>query len=65
MDKKKTYEEVYADLEALVARIEDPERDLASVGADVRKAMEQIRWCRSYLQGSQAEIEKWMQETEN
>ena len=33
--KEKKYEEVYAELEALIARIEDPERDLASIGGAV------------------------------
>lgn len=61
MEEKK-YEEVYAELEALVAGIEDPERDFASVGADVKKAMELIRWCREYIHGSRQEIEKLMQE---
>ena len=58
MEENKTYEEVYAELEALVARIEDPERDLASIGADVKKAMECIAWCRAYIRGNQETIEK-------
>lgn len=60
--KEKKYEEVYAELEALIAWIEDPERDLASIGADVKKAMELIRWCRDYVRGSQEETEKLMKE---
>ena len=62
MENSKKYEEVYAGLEALIARIEDPERDLATVGDDVKKAMELIRWCRDYIRGSQEEIEKLMKE---
>lgn len=61
MGKSKKYEEVYAELEALIAAIEDPERDLSAVGADVKKAMALIAWCRDYIRGSQAEIEKLMQ----
>ena len=38
--KEKKYEEVFAELEALVKKIEDPERDLASIGDDVKKAMQ-------------------------
>lgn len=60
--KEKKYEEVYAELEALIARIEDSERDFASIGADVKKAMELIRWCRDYVRGSQEETEKLMKE---
>jgi exodeoxyribonuclease VII small subunit len=59
--EEKKYEEVYAELEALLTKIEDPERDLSSIGGDVKKAMELIRWCRAYIQGSQADIEKLMQ----
>lgn len=62
MEENKTYEAVFAELEALVARIEDPERDLASIGADVKKAMDLIAWCRDYIRGSQEGIEKLMKE---
>lgn len=62
MEENRSYEEVYAELEALVARIEDPERDLASIGEDVEKAMERIRWCRNYLRGNQQAMEELMQE---
>ena len=61
MEKSKKYEEVYAELETLIAAIEDPERDLSAVGADVKRAMALIAWCRDYIRGSQAEIEKLMQ----
>ena len=60
MEKQKKYEEVYAELEALVKKIEDPERDLSAIGADVKKAMDLIAWCRDYIRGSQEEIEKLM-----
>lgn len=59
--EEKKYEEVFAELEALLAKIEDPERDLATIGGDVKQAMDRIRWCRAYIQCSQEEIEKLMQ----
>ena len=62
MEGEKKYEEVYAELEALVKRIEDPERDLAAIGDDVKKAMEMIRWCREYIRGSQEQVEQLMKE---
>ena len=62
MDKQKKYEEVYAELEALVKKIEDPERALSAIGADVKKAMELIAWCRDYIRGNEVEIEKLMKE---
>ncbi|MBR1538255.1 MAG: exodeoxyribonuclease VII small subunit [Bacteroidales bacterium] len=64
MEEKIKYEEVYAELEALIAKIEDPERDLGSIGDDVKKAMELIGWCRDYIRGSQESIEKLMKEEE-
>ena len=60
--ENKRYEEVYAELEALVKKIEDPERDLSSIGSDVKKAMELIRWCRAYVQGSLEQVEQTMKE---
>ena len=60
--EEKKYEEVYAELEALIARIEDPERDLSAIGDDVKKAMEMIRWCRAYIQGSQQQVEQLLKE---
>lgn len=62
MEKQKKYEEVFAELEALVRKIEAPERDLSAIGADVKKAMALIAWCRDYIRGSQEEVEKLMQE---
>lgn len=58
MKENKKYEEVFAELEAIVKKIEDPERDLSAIGADVKKAMDLIAWCRDYIRGSQEEIEK-------
>jgi len=62
MEKNKKYEEVFAELEALVKKIEDPERDLSAIGADVKKAMELVRWCRAYVQGNLEEVEKIMKD---
>ena len=58
--KDKKYEEVYAELEALVKQIEDPERDLSAIGADVKQAMELIAWCRDYIRGSEEAMERLM-----
>lgn len=60
MKENKKYEEVFAELEAIVKKIEDPERDLSAIGTDVKKAMDLIAWCRDYIRGSQEEIEKLM-----
>lgn len=62
--EEKKYEEVFAELEALIAKIEDPERDLSAIGDDVKKAMERIRWCRAYIEGRQEEMEKLLNSVE-
>ena len=56
------YEEVFAELEKLVEKIEDPGRDLASLRADIEKALEMIKWCRDYVRGNAVEIDKLMQQ---
>ena len=58
MEEEKKYEEVFAELEKLVEKIEDPERDLASLRADIEKALGLIKWCREYVRGNSEELEK-------
>ena len=65
MEQPKKYEEVFAELEALVKKIEDPERDLSAIGADVKKAMDLIAWCRDYVRGHEEDIEKLMNTEES
>ncbi|MBQ7575740.1 MAG: exodeoxyribonuclease VII small subunit [Bacteroidales bacterium] len=62
MDKEQKYEEVFAELEKLVEKIEDPERDLTSLRADIEKALEMIKWCRDYVRGNSEEIEKLLKQ---
>ena len=64
MEKEKKYEEVFAELEALVKGIEDPARDLSAIGADVKKAMALVAWCRNYIRGNEEAIEKLMKTEE-
>ena len=62
MKEQKTYEEVFAELEALVTAIEDPKRDLSAVAADVRKALEKIAWCKEYLRGDREKMDELLKE---
>ncbi|MBO4767993.1 MAG: exodeoxyribonuclease VII small subunit [Bacteroidales bacterium] len=62
MEEEKKYEEVFAELEKLVEKIEDPERDLASLRADIEKALGLIKWCREYVRGNSEELEKLMKQ---
>lgn len=60
--KKMTYEAAVAELEELVTRIEDPERDLSGISSDVKRAMELIKWCKASVKGSQEELDKLLKE---
>lgn len=62
MAEEKRYEDVFAQLEQLVARIEDPERDLTTLREDIAKAMELIKWCREYVRGNSEKIEEMMRQ---
>lgn len=62
MAEEKRYEDVFAQLEELVAKIEDPERDLTTLRDDIAKAMELIKWCREYVRGNSEEIEEMMKQ---
>lgn len=56
--EERKYEEVFAELENLVATIEKGEGDPAALEGNVRKAVELIAWCREYLRCDRENIEK-------
>jgi len=60
--KEKKYEEVFAELEALVAAIEKPDKALDEVEKDVKKALEKIAWCREYLRADKEKIDKMLEQ---
>ena len=64
MERNPSYEEAMARLEELVARIEQPRNDLSGVEADLKAAMELIRYCRAQLRGLETDFEKIMKEGE-
>lgn len=51
------YDEAIAGLEALVRQIEDPERDLAGMADDVKKAMELVKFCKEYIRKGEQEMD--------
>ena len=62
------YAEAVSHLDALVEKIEDPQRDLTGIADDVRKAMELVRWCKEYIRKGEAETENLIvdeQDTDN
>lgn len=58
MKEKMTYEEALARLEELVKKIEDPDGDLSTVGEDVKKAMELVKYCKECIAGTKSELDK-------
>ncbi len=61
-ENQQDYEKVTARLEELVARIEDPERDLSTLQVDIAEALELIKWCREYVRGNNEQIEKLLEQ---
>lgn len=61
-ENQQDYEKVTARLEELVAKIEDPERDLSTLQADIAEALELIKWCREYVRGNNEQIEKLLEQ---
>lgn len=57
-DIEKNYEELVADLERLVAEIENPSKGLGEVSKDVARAMELLALCRKKLRESEEDIRK-------
>ena len=57
IDKDAKYEDVLAELEALVVKMEDPAGDISAMTEDIKKAMEMIAWCRDKIRGQQKELE--------
>lgn len=56
MKKNMTYEEAFSELEALVRKIEDPQRNLNGLSDDVKTAMELVRRCKECLKGDEEKI---------
>lgn len=62
MKKGKTYEEAFSELEKLVESIEDPKRDLSSIGDDIKKAMQLIKFCKDSIMGKATELESLLRD---
>lgn len=58
MKEEMKYEEAVKELEALVARIEDPANDLSAISGEVKRAMELAKWCKEYIKAGEVEAEK-------
>ncbi len=58
MNKDMKYEDAVKELEALVAKIEDPANDLSAVGEEVKKAVELAKWCKAYIKEGEENAER-------
>ena len=63
IDKDAKYEEVFASLEELVRKIEDPSEAISSLAPDMKRALEMIAWCREKLRGMQEELDSLLEES--
>ena len=54
----KTYQEALSELQELVVKIENPESDLQTIGQDVKRALELVKYCQLQLRSYELEIEK-------
>lgn len=62
-ETKLTYEEAVARLQGLVEKVEKGEGDFAQIEADIKQAMELIKFCKSELQGYKERFSKLQEES--
>lgn len=62
MKKDMKYDEALRELESLVAKIEDPETNLAGLAADVKKAMDLVKWCKASLRDDREALDALLKE---
>jgi exodeoxyribonuclease VII small subunit len=62
--KKKIYTEAFAQLNDILDKIENGELDVDDLTANVKKAAELIKTCKSKLYETEAEVEKILDELE-
>jgi exodeoxyribonuclease VII small subunit len=66
MDKKNTsYKTAYAELEEILFKLENNELDVDDLTANVKKASELIKYCKSKLFETETEIEKIIEEMDH
>jgi exodeoxyribonuclease VII small subunit len=64
MEKKKTYEEAYEELEAIVKEIESGTISVDELGEKVKRAGELIRFCKEKLFKTEQEVNVVLKELE-
>lgn len=64
MEKKKTYEEAYEELQAIVKEIENGTISVDALGEKVKRAGELIRFCKEKLVKTEKEVDDVLKEIE-
>ena len=60
--KKLSYNEAYAELEAILVKIESNELDVDKLASQVKRASELVKICKGKLHETEAEVEKIINE---
>ncbi len=63
--KKMSYKEAFSELESILAQIESDELNVDDLTANVKRASELIKFCKSKLFETEAEIEKIIADIES
>ncbi|MBO4810272.1 MAG: exodeoxyribonuclease VII small subunit [Prevotella sp.] len=64
MNKEPKYEEAYAELQAIVHRMENDELDIDQMTEQLKRAQQLIKLCRDKLTKTDEEIKKILDSTE-
>ena len=64
MNKEPKYEEAYAELQAIVQRMENDELDIDQMTEQLKRAQQLIKLCRDKLTKTDEEIKKILDSTE-
>lgn len=58
MEKKPTYKEAMAEIEAIVEKLEENKLDVDELSTNVKRVSELIAFCKSKLHDTEEEVEK-------
>lgn len=64
-ENKLTYKEAMAEMEEIVAKLEDNQLDVDDLGANVKRVSELIAFCKSKLHDTEEEVEKILKTIDN
>ena len=62
--KKQTYHQAIAEIEEILGKMESEELDVDELSDKVKRVSELVRFCRTKLKNTEAEVEKVLKEME-